>query len=127
VLTYTFDGPHVVVTFDYHPPLVAALKQAIPRSYRRWAPDRRAWLIGREFWPIAREIFASFGLSPREELQTPEPWRILHLQPGAPPEVVDAVYRTLAKLHHPDVGGSNDRMREINLAYERLTGASDGR
>ena len=122
MLTYTHDGPHVVVEFDYHPALVAALKQAIPKSYRRWDPERGAWLIGREFWPTARRVFATFGLLAREEVQVSEPWHVLYLRPGAPAELVEAAYKTLAKLHHPDVGGSNDRMREINLAYERLQG-----
>lgn len=44
-------------------------------------------------------------------------FEVLYLRPGAPPEVIQAVYRTLAKMHHPDVGGSTDVMAEINDAY----------
>lgn len=39
---------------------------------------------------------------------------------GAPPALVDAVYRQLAKLYHPDVGGDLRTMQQINEAYARL-------
>ena len=44
----------------------------------------------------------------------------LHLLPTAPLEVVRAVYRALSLLHHPDLGGDEARMKEVNNAYERL-------
>lgn len=44
----------------------------------------------------------------------------LHLTKDAPLPVVEAVYRTLAKIHHPDLGGDVERMKEINLAYEKV-------
>lgn len=56
--------------------------------------------------------------------QTPEsadPWAALWLAKGAPREVVTAAYRALARIHHPDVGGSEEQMKKINDAYENLT------
>ena len=47
-------------------------------------------------------------------------WSTLHLRPGAPVEVVEAAYRALALLYHPDRGGDTDRMQEINAAIEGL-------
>lgn len=44
----------------------------------------------------------------------------LHLLPSAPIQVVKAAYRALALIHHPDKGGSNDRMRELNAALEAI-------
>ena len=41
----------------------------------------------------------------------------LYLQPGAPLALIHAAYRTLAKLHHPDLGGDTAAMAEINTAY----------
>ena len=32
---------------------------------------------------------------------------------------VKAKYRLLAKLHHPDTGGSNEKFLELQVAYER--------
>ena len=48
-------------------------------------------------------------------------WRALYLAPGAPVEIIRAVYRELAKKHHPDKGGDIKRMQEINTAVEMLT------
>lgn len=48
------------------------------------------------------------------------PWRdVLELQDVARPTLdeVQRSYRRLASLHHPDRGGSADRMAEINRAY----------
>jgi hypothetical protein len=44
----------------------------------------------------------------------------LHLLRGAPLKVVEAAYRALAGIHHPDVGGDTRRMQDINLAYEKV-------
>jgi hypothetical protein len=121
---YSVDGPHVVLRFEYHPSLVVALKTRIPKSYRRWNPERQAWIIGREYWPTAQRVLADFGfvgVAPPRPVS--DSWRRLHLQPDAPPEVVDAAYKALARVHHPDHGGDNGHMREINLAYDALKAA----
>jgi hypothetical protein len=44
----------------------------------------------------------------------------LHLRCDAPAPVIDAVYRALALICHPDRGGEHRRMVEINLAYEKV-------
>jgi hypothetical protein len=45
----------------------------------------------------------------------------LHLLPSAPPALIQAAYRTLARLLHPDAGGGDEAaMVALNLAYERL-------
>lgn len=44
-------------------------------------------------------------------------YETLYLQPGAPMALIHAAYRTLAKLHHPDLGGDTASMAEINNAY----------
>lgn len=49
------------------------------------------------------------------------PWAALWLANGAPPEVITAAYRALARIHHPDVGGSEEQMKKINDAHESLT------
>jgi hypothetical protein len=45
-------------------------------------------------------------------------WDILGLNGTESAEVIKARYRELAKQHHPDNGGSADKMAEINAAYE---------
>lgn len=44
----------------------------------------------------------------------------LHLLPDAPIEVIDAVYKALVKLHHPDRGGDTRRMQAVNAAVDSV-------
>jgi hypothetical protein len=50
-----------------------------------------------------------------------DPYRTLGVAPSDSPERIRERYRELAVAHHPDRGGSIDRMREINDAYERIS------
>jgi DnaJ-class molecular chaperone len=52
--------------------------------------------------------------------EAPDYYRILRVDPQAEPEVINAAYRKLAAMYHPDVDPSPDaqaRMVEINQAY----------
>lgn len=53
-------------------------------------------------------------------LDEQDPYRVLGLSPLSTPQQVRERYRELAFRTHPDRGGSADRMRELNLAYERI-------
>jgi DnaJ like chaperone protein len=64
-----------------------------------------------------------------------DPWLILGVEPGAPPETVKAAYRELVKLYHPDrhmadgtppefIRVAEARMAAINAAYAALTKAA---
>ena len=58
----------------------------------------------------------------REQLRAQVPpapwWKVLEVDPGASEEVINAAYRALAKREHPDHGGSEDRMKRLNLAHD---------
>jgi curved DNA-binding protein CbpA len=50
-------------------------------------------------------------------------YQILQIHPSAVPEVVEAAYRALAMLHHPDLSKEADAvsaMAELNWAYTTL-------
>lgn len=49
-----------------------------------------------------------------------DPYRVLHLQSDAPLEVVRAAYRALAVLHHPDRGGDEEVMKQLNIAHDLI-------
>ena len=51
-----------------------------------------------------------------------DPFTVLGVAPGASPDEVAAAYRDLAKAWHPDRRGGDgeERMAEINVAYELL-------
>lgn len=50
-------------------------------------------------------------------------YKILQIDPSALPEVVEAAYRALARLRHPDLSDmsdASDAMTELNWAYDTL-------
>ena len=47
-------------------------------------------------------------------------YEVLQVRRGAEPEVIRAAYRALARKHHPDFGGSPERMAAINEAWATL-------
>ncbi len=50
----------------------------------------------------------------------PSPYQVLGLDPSAEDGLVKQVYRYHSRRHHPDRGGSPERMAEINRAYEAI-------
>ncbi len=52
----------------------------------------------------------------------PDYYKILHVQPDAPTEVIKASFRTLMRRlgMHPDLGGEHDRAALINEAFQTL-------
>lgn len=52
--------------------------------------------------------------------QVRDPYEVLGVRPDAPLAVAEASYKALARERHPDAGGSDDEMRELNDAIERI-------
>jgi len=46
-------------------------------------------------------------------------WEVLGINRDASPGEIDASYRHAARLKHPDAGGSNDAMAELNMARQQ--------
>jgi DnaJ-class molecular chaperone len=54
-----------------------------------------------------------------------DPYKILGISPDATEEQVKKAYKTMAKKHHPDKGGTVEKMKEINQAYSDILKGSD--
>ncbi len=97
-----------------------------PRSHRRWYPEHKCWLIHeahlQQLVDMLREreieVYSPDLLGQSQSYDSR--YAALYLLPDAPWEVVQAVYRVLARLYHPDTGGSTQRMVEINAAYAEI-------
>jgi DnaJ domain len=48
------------------------------------------------------------------------PWQILSIPIGASDSEIKLAYRSLARKHHPDLGGDVAMMQAINNAYDAL-------
>ncbi len=46
-------------------------------------------------------------------------WKVLGLPPNATAAMINSAHRSLVSIHHPDRGGSAERMAEINAARDR--------
>lgn len=47
-------------------------------------------------------------------------YRVLQVDPAASPLVIQAAYRVLARIFHPDVDGDHEQMKRINHAWAVL-------
>ncbi len=58
------------------------------------------------------------------QLASPEhkksPWEVLNIMPGTPLMVAEAAYKHLAMTAHPDRGGSQEQMKDLNEAIETI-------
>jgi curved DNA-binding protein CbpA len=48
-------------------------------------------------------------------------YHVLQVDPEADPDVIRAAHRVLAAKHHPDIGGSDEYMAAINVAWTTLS------
>lgn len=49
-----------------------------------------------------------------------ESYSTLYLTPDAPVAIVEAVWRALAKQHHPDKGGDAEEFKKFSTAYHHI-------
>ncbi len=126
--------------------LIDALKNFVSPVYRKYEPNARKWVVGepatesfRRWLSYACTTFSAqvqwisgeAYADPEAEWTPPppprpkpvDPYTALHLLPSAPAELVKAAYRTLAQIHHPDHGGSEETMKRLNEAYGKLLAA----
>ena len=124
-ITRTPDGG-INLKFPYIAELVEDLKSAIPGWGRQYDPYTKQWYVLPSFVDVAEEIFYfyfprkhNFSHSPPDLFATLPDWcKTLYILPNAPGVVIDAVYRALSKIYHPDVGGSHSAMLKLNAAIE---------
>ncbi len=127
------DGSAADVTFPYSAFVVAELKRVVPAWLRTYDPDSRTWTVDGRYVHLVYHVLAQVfgevdiegsrtGTSDHQQRAGGDPYQVLHLLPTAPDEVVTVVYRTLARLTHPDVGGEHDAMLALNQAYDAIGG-----
>ncbi len=121
--------------FPYDAGLIDALKAGIPVHARKYDPTSKSWTVTGRYVSVAiRLMYQAFGhvdvveqtsagSADRGRTSGNDPWTVLFLRPGAPPELVTAAHRCLAKLNHPDRGGSTTTMQAINAAVDQIRGA----
>lgn len=82
----------------------------------RVGKQNEAWKERYERWKSPHTKYLEHGIQTKVETA----FSTLHVRPDAPPSVIKAAYRALAKLHHSDAGGDDSHMARINRAMEIL-------
>jgi hypothetical protein len=75
---------------------------------------------GSRSYSQGRNSYARYGEAGTSTGVVEDAYRVLHLYPTAPPELVQAAHRILIKQVHPDAGGSHEDAVRINAAWERV-------
>jgi hypothetical protein len=71
------------------------------------------------FYSVYFQLYRDMGLN-FDEIQDPTVLSYFGLAPGASVDDIKKRFRELAKKHHPDHSGSDEKMIEILEAYNRL-------
>jgi len=124
--------------------LVSTIKSFIPPVFRAYVPEKKRWTVAAEAaaeldnWldycrhslgAIVTRLDQHAGGGQQQWWTPPrirrqpskdELFARLYLLPSAPPQLVKAAYRELAKLNHPDKGGDEEAMKLLNEAYAKL-------
>ena len=127
------DGSAADITFPFDAFVVGELKRAVPAPLRTYDPDSKTWTVAGRYvhavYHVLDRVFgevevegARSGAADHRQRAGGDPYEVLHLLPSAPDEVVTVVYRTLARLCHPDCGGEHDAMVALNQAYDAIGG-----
>lgn len=72
------------------------------------------------FTDAAQEIYDRWKQGRGRDRQDSDPYRILGVEPGDPPELVTAVFRAKVKILHPDKGGDPEQFKRLHAAYKAV-------
>jgi hypothetical protein len=133
----TFD--RVTVRARYDEQLVQALK-SIPSPCRSYDPATKVWAIDPDWSDVILQLLAGLGAivtDRRPASPSALPVRqvapalqaacdALCITPDASIAVAEAAFKALARVHHPDVGGSTERMQHLVEALATFKAFTDG-
>lgn len=103
--------------------LIDDLKTVVVSWERRYIPETFTWQLADGYVDVLKTMMGRYGVELIVVDNAPNPSRQYALQelflaPDAPPFVIEAVYRALAKQYHPDRGGDLAKMQRLNQLIE---------
>ncbi len=148
IITSTPEGYLLTMkrlTRDNFSDAIASLKRAVPPHLREYEPTSKQWFVS----DLARtqldrwlgHLYVSYGveaewITPDDASDTHERPRKPHtpakvdayaalcLTPEAPAELVKSAFKIMARVSHPDLGGSHEAMLKVNAAFKQLSPAA---
>jgi len=120
------------IVTPYNADFVENLKSLISPAYRRWDPANKLWKIRESALEDVVNLLmvyydtveSSVGGSTTNSTNAPSVGgnmfdELFSTLKGLPNGNMDKVYLALSKGVHPDTGGTNDLMRQLNEAYQK--------
>lgn len=99
------------------PRVVEYLRRSVQPIYRYFDSNHSAWFVHNKYIYEVQQLMTSYtAVVTADE----DPYAVLHLRPTAPPAIIRAVWRELAKTLHPDHGGDVEAFKRVKAAYDKL-------
>lgn len=97
--------------------VVQFVRRSIPAIYRYFDSDRSAWVVHDKFIEEVKQLASGHSAQTTDDA---DPYAVLHLRPTAPPAIIKAVWREMAKIYHPDRGGDVEAFKRAKAAYDKI-------
>lgn len=130
------------LTMPFNQGLIDVIKGAIPAGSREYDPITKAWIFKEEYWApleaIFKKINARFTMRTKAEAMASNPTSgakrsvspvtkltslevaLLRFAQALPQESLKKAYRDAATSLHPDKGGDQSKMIELNAAWDEV-------
>ena len=124
---YLPSGLFIQLEAPYNKPFTDEMKKSVPAKKRMWDNNDKCWYVVKDQFDKLTHLLDKYYDEtilldfPQQEVAS-DSWTKLYLIPGAPLDIVQAVYRVLSKKYHPDMGGDVLKMTEINVAHKEILG-----
>lgn len=111
-----YDATWWVVSGKLEPRVVEYIRRSIPPKYRFFDEALEKWRVHNLYAESTKQLIDSCNKALVED----DPYAVLHLRPTAPPAIIRAAWRELAKSLHPDRGGDVEQFKRAKAAYDQL-------
>lgn len=114
---FLWDGSERCIAVDRYPKIEHNL-QAIHHVLEARVTEARHGGLR-----IVRQTFTGFVALPAPDTFSGRTcWEVLGIQPNAPRETIEGAYKRLARSMHPDAGGTETGMADLNAARDMALG-----
>lgn len=137
---YDIDIDGYYISTGYNKNFIAALKVLIPFSDRVWDPDAKTWMFTKKYFDavkeLAKQVWNAHQIQIIDEAQvkaahtkhqqmhasamSPLDQEFANFMKALPYEAAQRAYRFAATLLHPDKGGNQDTMSQLNTAWTKI-------
>jgi hypothetical protein len=120
VIHITTRGMTAIVDFPYDEEAVDIIR-TIPG--RRWDRGAKHWIIPVDCVTLAAKRFESAGFTVTGDIPRPRPTASVvdpfgALLTAVPPKLRSPLYKSIARVLHPDAGGTTELMQQLNKAFD---------